>query len=331
MFGAGRAKLQAEIFGSLAAMVHAGVGVSEALDALARDMGPPRLQQALQEIARETRHGRTLSSAMGAHPEVFPHLTIAMVEVGEAGGRLEEALRTVQEYYERDHELRHLLTRELTYPLILFCAILFIPLIGNVLRVWLTSDLLSALRAGAAQLLGYAILLGVPAAAVALAVRSMGASHHGRVRLHQTLLRVPIIGTALHKVAVARFCRALAALYASGVLLGSAVRLAGEAAGNEYLRERLTADAGRVDTGGSLVDALERSGVLPATVLQMLRTGERTGDLDTLAHNVADHLELEARTAITQLAVTLTPAAVIIAGIIVGLMVISFYAGMYAF
>lgn len=331
MFGAGRAKQQSETFGALAAMMHAGVGISEALGAIAEDTGDLRTKLALHQMARETGRGRALSAAMAAHPRVFSPLTLAMIEVGERGGRLEGALRGLQEYHERDHELRHLLTRELAYPIILFGAILFIPLIGNFLRVWITADLLTALRAGAAQLLTYAIFLGIPAAAVALMVRGMAGSEQGRIRLHQLLLRIPIIGTALRKLALARFCRALASLYASGVLLGSAVRLAGDASGNAFLRERLTSDAGRIDTGGSLADALERSGVLPATVLSMIRTGERTGDVDAMAHNVADHLELEARTAITGLAISLTPVAVIIAGVIIGIMVIGFYAGLYAF
>lgn len=330
MFGAARAKQRSEIFGALAAMVQAGVGIAAAIAAIAEDTRDPPLRLALQQMTRETGRGRTLSAAMAAHPRVFAPLTLAMIEVGERGGRLEAALRGLAEYYERDHELRHLLTRELTYPIILFGAIILIPLIGNVLRVWVTDGLPAALGAGVAQLLRYAIFLGIPAAAVTFVVRRMAASAQGRVRLHRFLLGIPVVGPALRKLALARFCRALASLYASGVLLGTAVRLSADATGNDYLRERLSA-AGHIDTGGSLADALERSGVLPATVLSMIRTGERTGDLDILAHNVAAHLELEARTAISQLAVTLTPAAIIIAGVIVGIMVISFYAGLYAF
>lgn len=331
MFGAARAKQRSEIFGALAAMVQAGVGIAAAIAAIAEDTRDPPLRLALQQMTRETGRGRTLSAAMAAHPRVFAPLTLAMIEVGERGGRLEAALRGLAEYYEREHELRHLLTRELTYPIILFGAIILIPLIGNVLRVWVTDGLAAALGAGVAQLLGYAIFLGIPAAAVTFVVRRMAASAQGRVRLHRLLLGIPVVGPALRKLALARFCRALASLYASGVLLGAAVRLSADATGNDYLRERLSAAAGHIDTGGSLADALERSGVLPATVLSMIRTGERTGDLDILAHNVAAHLELEARTAISQLAVALTPAAIIIAGVIVGIMVISFYAGLYAF
>jgi len=327
MFGAGRARLQAEVFGELAAMVHAGVNIGEALGAVAEDLHDRRMAAALAQAGREVSRGRRLGESLGRHERVFSPLTVAMVEVGENSGRLEQALRNAQQYHERDFELRHLLTRELAYPIVLFGAILLIPLLGQAILVWVTDTFQAAALLVIRQLLLYAILLGVPAGAIALIWRNMSNSEQGRIRLHGMLLSIPIVGGVLRKLAVARFCRALASLYSSGVLLGTSVRLAGDAACNAKVRHELTRNVAQIDGGGSLSEALEGSPLVPRAVLTMLKTGERTGDIDGMAHNVAEHLEREAETSTKQLAVSLTPVAVLIAGVIVAIMLLSFYTG----
>jgi len=331
MFGSGRAKRRAEVFGELAALVHAGVSVGESVTAVAEELGDTRLGRALAEVGREASRGRSLADGLRRHEGVFSPLTTAMVEIGERSGRIEAALRSVQEYHEKDFELRHLLTRELFYPIILFAAILVIPVVADFIRVWITDTLLAAVVVTLGHLFVYVMLLGVPLTIIAFTVRTMSQSGEGRLRLHRILLSIPIIGGVVRKLSLARFCRALASLYSSGVLLGTSVRLAGEAAGNEAVRRELTRDASKIDSGGTLSDALGQSSLMPDTVLRMLRTGEKTGGIDEMAHNVADHLEQEAETAIKQVAVSLAPAAVIIAGIIVALMVIGFYSNLYSF
>jgi type IV pilus assembly protein PilC len=113
--------------------------------------------------------------------------------------------------------------------------------------------------------------------------------------------------------------------------MGTALRLAGEASGNEVVKSELGGGARVVESGGGLSDALAESSLMPGTVVRMLKTGERTAEVDAMAHNVADHLEQETETAIKQMAVSIAPVAVVIAGIIVALMVLSFYADFYSF
>ncbi len=330
-FGTAQARERAEVFGGLAAMVRAGVSMGESLTALAGDMRPSRMQAALLRVGHEVSGGRTFSTCLQEHPEIFSSLTVAMLQVGERGGGLEQALRGIADYHERDFELRSLLQRELTYPIILFAAILFIPLIGRLIVVWVTETLLAALLAGAAALLLYALVFGVPGVLVYLLIRNARQSTAGRLRLDRIKLRLPLVGKVLRKLALARFCRALASLYSAGVLMGTSLRLAGQASGNEVVARELGGGAGAVEAGAGLAEALGKSSVMPNTVLQMLRTGEHTGEVDAMAHNVADHLEVEAQTAIKQMAVTVTPVSVVIAGVIVALMLLSFYGGLYSF
>ncbi|MFO8081922.1 MAG: type II secretion system F family protein [Armatimonadota bacterium] len=331
MFGTAQARERAEVFGGLAAMVNAGVSIGESLTSVAEDMRPSPMQRALMQVGHAVSGGEPLGASLERHPDVFSPLTIAMIRVGESGGRLAEALRNVADYFERDFKLRSLLRRELTYPLILVIAILFIPLVGNMVRLWITESFGAALAAGAGQLFIYLVVLGVPAVLIGLLVRSLRQSRQGRERLDRMKLSIPLIGNVLRKLALARFCRALASLYSAGVLPGTALRLAGQASGNAVVERELGGKASAVEAGESLADALEGSALMPGTVIRMLKTGEQTGDVDAMAHNVAEHLEMETETSIKQMAVSITPVAVVIAGIIVALMVLGFYANLYSF
>lgn len=327
MFGAAQARVRAQAFSELAAMIRAGVTIGEATSVVAEEMRPGRLRDALSQVGQEAFRGRSVAEAMRAHSEVFSPLTIAMVEVGERGGRLDESLREIADYHHRDFELRHLLTRELAYPLVLLAAIILIPVIGDFVRIWLTGTLQAALIAALSRLALVLVLLGVPAGLILLVISRMSRSRQGRLALDRLKIGLPIVGPAARKLAIARFHRALAALTSAGVMMGTAVRLAGEAAGNEAVRRDLARNAGQIDAGKSLSDALADSSLLPGSAKAMLRTGERTGAVDAMAEKVADYLEGEAETAIHQAAVSIMPVAVVIAGIIVAVMVISFYTG----
>jgi type IV pilus assembly protein PilC len=331
MFGTAQARERAEVFGELAAMVRAGVSIGESLTAVAEDMQPSRMQRALMQVGHQVSGGQSLSASLERHPQVFSPLTIAMVQVGERGGRLEESLGTIADYFERDFKLRGLLKRELTYPIILVLGILFIPLIGRMIVTWVNDSLPAALAVGASTLLIYLLALGIPGVGIYLIVRALRQSRKGRETIDRMKLNLPLIGSVLRKLALARFCRALASLYSAGVLMGTSLKLAGEASGNEVVDRELGGGARKVEAGGSLSDALGDSSLMPGTVIRMLKTGERTGDVDTMAHNVADHLEQEAETSIKQMAVTITPVAVVIAGIIVAIMLLSFYSNLYSF
>ncbi|MGI5818828.1 MAG: type II secretion system F family protein [Armatimonadota bacterium] len=331
MFGTAQARERAEVFGELAAMVRAGISIGEALTVVAKGMPPSRMRSALMQAGREVSGGQALGVSMERHQDIFSPLTLAMVQVGERGGRLDEALRGIADYFERDFRLRSLLKRELTYPIILAVAILFIPLVGNMIRLWITRGLFSALAAATGQLLVYALVLGVPGTLAYLLIGNARRSRQGREQIDRIRLSLPLIGSVARKLALARFCRALASLYSAGVLMGTALRLAGQASGNAIVERELGGRARRVEAGASLTEVLSESPLMPATVLSMFRTGERTGDVDAMAHNVADHLEREAETAIRQMVVAITPVAVLIAGIIVALMVVGFYANLYSF
>ena len=330
MFGAAAARARSEVFGELATLVGAGVSIGHALGDLGEDLGQRHLGSTLVRMGRRVSSGTTLADAMRDEHGAFEPLTVAMIEAGEQAGRLDEALRGVAQYHERDLELRHLLTRELAYPLVLLGAIIVIPTAAQFIIKWLTGSLAAAVVAAALRLAVTLIYLGVPAGIIYAIYRSLSSTETGRRRLDAIKLGIPIIGGVVRRVVMARFCRALASLYSSGVLMGSALRLAAAAAGNAVVADELTRGAAKVDAGGKLSDALEQAPHVPRTVVRMIRTGEDSGEIDRMAHNVAEHYEMEAQTAIKQMAVTITPIAVLIAAVIIGMMYIGSFLQIYS-
>lgn len=330
MFGAAAARARSEVFNELATLVKAGVTIGAALSDLGEDHARRPLGPTLVRMGIEVSNGTPLAEAMRRRGDVFSPLTIAMIEVGEQGGRLEAALRAVADYHERDFQLRHLLTRELAYPLVLLIAIIFIPTAAQFVMIWLTSSLWAGLVAGATRLLFTCVVIGVPAGIIALTTRTLARSEQGRAQLDAAKLGVPIVGGVVRRIVMARFCRALASLYSAGVLMGSSLRLAAGAAGNAAIERELERVAARVDRGERLSTALEQAVGIPRTVVRMIRTGEDSGEVDRMAGHVAEHYEMEAESAIRQMAVTITPLAVLIAAVIIGTMFIGGFLSIYS-
>ena len=330
MFGAAQARLQAQVFNELATMVRAGVTIGESLSALAQDMEHARVASVLSEMGRAVSAGSSLTEALRHHPGAFSPITISLIEVGETGGLLDRSLAAAAEYHERDFELRHLLTRETFYPIILFAVILFIWPMTHFIITWIQGSFLAALVRLLLELLLMLIYVGLPVGGAVIAYRLYARTEQGRIALDRMILQIPVIGNTVRRLCLARFCRALASLYSAGVLLGRSLRVAAETTGNRALEHELVRGASEVERGGKLSDALAEAPLVPRMLVRMLRTGEDTGDVDSMAHQVADHFEQEAQTAVKQMAVSITPVAVLVAGVIVGIMAISFYTGAFS-
>jgi type II secretory pathway component PulF len=329
MFGAAAARARSEVFNELASLIKAGISIGHALGALGEDMSGRQLGRTLVRMGRQVSGGDPLATAMRDQGDAFIPLTIAMIQVGEEGGRLEEALRSVAEYHERDFELRHLLTRELAYPMVLVAALILIPAIAQFVIVWLTADVGSAIAAALVRALVTLLIIGVPVGIVALILRTLSRTSVGRQRLDAIKLHIPVAGGVIRRVVMARLLRALASLYSAGVLMGTSLRLAAQACGNAVVEAELERSADKLDAGARLSEALADSPHVPKTVLRMIQTGEDTGEVDRMASNVADHYEMEAQTAIKQAAVTITPIMVVLIAVIVGVMYIGGFMRVY--
>jgi type IV pilus assembly protein PilC len=319
---------KATLFRQLATMVSAGLTISEALSTLQTRTQDARLRAFLVSAAKAVMAGDKLSDEVARHPDLFPPLTHAMIEVAEESGRLDELFDRLAGYHERDYQIRQMISRETLYPKVLALAILFIPLGGNVMARWLTVGFLSAFLLFFEVLLLYALFLGLPAFLLWRAYVTLSQTEAGRDRIDLFKLRIPVIGKIVLRSSLARFSRALAALYACGLPMDRSLRLAGGAAANAHIRGIAETAAWHVKDGESVTVALVNAGLTDDLVLSMVRTGEQTGNLDDTVDHVADYYESETETAIRQLTVIAGVACILIAAIVVGVIVIRFYTGL---
>jgi type IV pilus assembly protein PilC len=308
-------------------MISSGVGVSEALAVIAERCSDPRLRKSLRRASMLTSQGKPLSVVMAEEPQIYPPLTVAMIQAAEQSGRLDEIFGRLAEYHEREYQLRMMLSRETFYPKVLLLAIIFIPTLGNAVVKWLTESTWAAVAYFIRSLLLYALIAALPAAALWAVWRSLRRSETGTAAIDSLKLKIPLIGKVVYRLGMARFARTLATLYAAGVSMAHALRLSGEATANAHLKQIAYRAADGVQTGGGLTEALSKAGLDDTMVLSMLRTGEHTGDIETTMVHVAEYYEDEAQTATKQMAVAIIPIAVIIAGIAVGAMMLRFYVG----
>jgi type II secretory pathway component PulF len=326
LFGKVRVQDRAVFFSELYTMLNAGVGLFRALDTIGETIRPVRLAEVVRRLREGVQGGKPLSDAMRRYPDVFSTLNCAIFAAGESGGFLAEAAHRCAEYSEREFRLQQKIKRETWYPKLVLLAFVFIPTVPTLV--------LQGLRPWLSQLAGIG-LAAVPfvLAAVLLwqALKAAGKSDSTRQTLDSIKLSLPLFGKVSKRLAFARFSRAMSALYTAGLGFVRGVPLAAEATGNEAIADHLRRSVPRIQEGTPLSEVLEASRHVPPMVVQMVRTGEQTGQIDSMLDKVADYFEQEADTAIHQMVVTLTPICVLLLGVLVAVKVIAFYTGFYAF
>lgn len=311
------------MFRELATMIGAGMTLVRALDVLEQNTSKPYLRQVLRDVQRGVEQGQALSQQMRRHGDVFPEIASATVEAAERSGRLDEMFKMLARYMEYAHGLRQTIRRETFYPKIVAVVIVLVLLLLVGLSVW---------RAGGSWLLATITLLAEVVAVIALlwlVVWILRSSPYARQVWDTVKLALPVVGKTVGRLVMSRFTRALAAMYEAGLSLPEGVRLSARACGNHHIANSLQACTFRMQHGMKLSEALAATGVVPNIVLQMVVTGEESGQLGTTLSKVADYYEDEAKTAIHAMCVSILPIAVGILGVVVLIIAITFYAGYF--
>lgn len=315
-------------------LLKAGVPVNRALRTLTEQTSTQEFSDIVAELEKAVSSGSSLHEALGKFPRLFPPLYTSMVRAGEAGGFLEDALRRLASFLEKDQELRSRIASALAYPALLvvigtfavgFLMVFFIPRFSEIFRklgddlpvptqiVMATS---SFLRDGWPFLLGglaFAMLLG----------RRAARTRRGRRILDRLRLRVPLFGDVVRKSAVARFARTLGTLLKSGVPILEALSISKEALGNEVLRDDVDEAAAGVRQGRSLAEILRRSRSYPPMVTDMIAVGEETGNLDEVLIQVADSYDTQVDRSVRVFVALFEPALLVLMAGLVGFVVIS--------
>ena len=319
------------IFRELATMIKAGMSLGEAFGVLQTRRTYPPLMRFLLDAAKRVPQGVRLSEVIKAHPGEFSTLTGGVIAVGEDTGKLEEALDAVAEYWEREYRLRQMVSRETFYPKVLAVCVIVLPVVTQAIVAGILGSSLSSVLWVLVKTLGlYAVAFAVPLAIIYLAYRAFIRPQAGRVFLDTVKLNVPLFGPVVRKLALAKFMRALAYGYSAGLSIARVVELSADATGNAVISRRLRATVPHLRKGSKLSGMLAGVPEVDAMVVQMLQTGEQTGNIDETMLRVAEYFEIASESSIQRMATLALPIGVIIMGIVVAIKVITFYSGYYA-
>ena len=321
-------------------MIDAGLPLVQCLDILSKQADNAHFGEVLADIRGEMEGGANLADAMGQHPKVFSELYCNMIAAGEAGGILDIILQRLAQYIEKAVKLKRAVKSASIYPAVIIsvaCAVVLVIL-------WKVIPTFATLFAGlGAQLplptrivimasnfvAAYMPILIVGGIAGVFAFRRYYRTDSGELIIDKMILRIPVAGLLLRKIAVARFCRTLGTLVSSGVPILEALGITAETAGNRVVKDAILATRKSVEGGRSLARPLAKSGAFPPMVTQMIGVGEETGALDNMLTKIAEFYEDEVDTAVEGLMALLEPVMIVFLGVIIGGIVVSMYLPMF--
>jgi type IV pilus assembly protein PilC len=319
-------------------MIEAGLPLVQCLDILANQEPNKIFQAALRDIKSTVEQGATFSDALKRHPKIFDELFVNLVHAGEIGGILDTILNRLAGYIEKRVKLTRQVKGALAYPtavlgimiIVMFVILTWvIPAFENMFAEFGAKDSLPAITKvvisisrSFVSMLPVIIILGGGAA---FGLVSFIRTKKGRRLFDSLLLKLPIIGDVLRKVAVARFTRTMGTLLGSGVPILDALEIVAKAAGNMVVEEGLMLARSKVSEGKNLADPLKDLSVFPSMVVQMIAVGEQTGALDTMLNKVADFYEDEVDVAVAALTSLLEPILMVVIGTMVGIVLVSMY------
>jgi type IV pilus assembly protein PilC len=323
-----------------AVMIDAGLPLVTCLDLLGTGESDRGLAHAILHTRAEVERGSSLADAMKKHPAVFDPLYANMIAAGETGGILDTILDRLAIYIEKAVKLRGQVRSAMIYPaaVITIAAIVVVVILWKVIPTFaalftglgaelpLPTRIVVALSDGLVGSLPW--LVGGVVGSV-FAFRRYAATSNGRRVVDGGLLALPVLGPLLRKIAVARFCRTLGTLIASGVPILDGLDITAATCGNAVIEDALLTARRSIERGDTIAAPLRQTAVFPAMVVQMIGAGEATGALDTMLGRIADFYEEEADAAVAGLVSLLEPLMVAFLGVVVGGIVIAMYLPMF--
>jgi type IV pilus assembly protein PilC len=323
-------------------MIDAGLPLVQCLEILAAQQENKLFQKIIVGVRTSVEGGATLSTAMKQHPKVFDALYHNMVEAGETGGILDTILQRLSTYIEKNVKLKRAVKSAMIYPVsVIGIAILVIALLlWKVVPIFVTLfnglgaslPLPTRIVIGLSNLVGsiYGLMVVVFAIAFGFAVKFWYGTPQGRMMIDGLLLKVPVVGLVLRKIAVARFTRTLGTLISSGVPILEGLDITARTSGNAVIESAIAKTRKEVEAGRSLVEPLKETDVFPGMVTQMIGVGEQTGAMDTMLQKIADFYEDEVDVAVKDMLTAIEPIMIVVLGVIVGGVVISMYLPLFS-
>lgn len=318
-------------------MIDAGLPLVQSLEILGQQTENPEFAKHIKDIKMTVEGGSTFADALRKYPKVFDQLYVNMVEAGEAGGILDTILARLAGYMERAMALKRKVKSAMTYPIVILVVavvvvagllIFVIPQFADLFTsfggtlplptriVIILSDFLKGWG-------GLSLLIGVIAFLIAL--KKVRQTEKGKLYVDRFMLKTPVFGTLLRKVAIAKFTRTLGTLMSSGVPLLDGMDITARTAGNKVIEMAVQSSRTSISEGKTIAEPLGETHVFPPMVVQMISIGESTGALDTMLAKIADFYDEEVNAAVETLTSMLEPLLMVFLGGAVGFILIAMY------
>src|ERR687892_99717 len=296
----------------LATMIDAGLPIVQCLDILAQQSENKLLRNTIGTIRKDVEEGCTLADALRKHPKVFDDLYVNMVEAGEAGGILNTILNRIALFIEKANKLKKKVKGAMIYP----CAIVFVAVVVVAILLIFVIPVFSELYGSMGKALpaptqitinvsnwfrAYYLYMIFALVGCVVAIRTYYQTDNGRMNVDRLLLRMPVMGDLLRKVAVARFSQNMAILLGSGVPILDGLAITARTAGNRVIEKAIMDSRVSISQGRTVAEPLRESKIFPPMVCQMVAVGEQTGGLDTMLKKVAELYEDEVDDAVANL------------------------------
>ncbi|MDR3669404.1 MAG: type II secretion system F family protein [Holophaga sp.] len=335
-FGKVKAKDLAIFTRQFSVMIDAGLPLVQCLEILGAQQVDKGFQKTIAAVRQDVEQGATLQTAMSKHPKVFNDLYVNMVGAGEAGGILDLILQRLSGYIEKAVKLTGKVKGAMTYPITVILIAIAVVGIIMVKVIPVFSQMYEGMGSSlpfptqvcimiSNVIIHYFLLLVVLVVLVVIGIKYYYKTPVGRLAIDTFVLKIPIIGDMLRKVAVARFCRTLGTLTSSGVPILEGMDITARTAGNMVIQNAIMKSREAVEQGRNIAGPLAETKVFPPMVIQMVGVGEATGALDAMLSKVADFYEDEVDNAVAAMTAMMEPLIIAILGGVIGFIVVAMY------
>ncbi|HEY5995991.1 MAG TPA: type II secretion system F family protein, partial [Candidatus Deferrimicrobiaceae bacterium] len=336
-FGGGVDRKELAIFTrQFATMIDAGLPLVQCLDILGMQQENQNFKKVILKVKEDVESGSTFADALAKHPKVFDDLFVNLVAAGEVGGILDTILARLAAHIEKAMKLAKRVKGAMVYPVtimgiaLLVTAVLLLYVIPTFAKMF--ADFGQDLPAPTKIVMAmsdlarkYFLVFVIAVIGIYAAIRAYYRTPGGRRKIDALLLKTPVIGSLIQRIAVARFSRTLGTMVASGVAILEAMDIVARSAGNKIIEEAVIKARASISEGKTIAEPLAESKVFPPMVTQMVGVGEQTGALDQMLNKIADFYDEEVDTAVAALTSLMEPLLMVFLGVVIGGMVLAMY------
>ena len=325
----------------MATMLESGIALLRVISIIEKQAEKPKLKEMFSQIKNDVSQGQTLSSALAKNPKYFDKLYVSMVKAGEASGSLDVVLVRLAKSKEDSEELKGRVKGAMIYPVIVV-AVSFIIVYGLMsfvvprfvemfagagMKMPALTQVVINISAVMAKF--WHVILVAVVGGIFLLIKTIK-TPKGKEKFDKFILKIPMIGTLLRKVSVARFTRTMATLLSSGVPILLAFDIASETSGNTVISKAVVLARNSIKEGNTIAKPLEQSGEFPVMVTQMIEVGEESGTITEMLNKISDFMETDIKQGIQGLVAAMEPLAIVIMAVLVGTIVIALFLPLFS-